>query len=121
MARFAHASDFCAVADCFARQEAARILGVSERTLERWRAGRGRVPWAAFQLLYEHSRYGLAERDSLERFERNAILGERDALRERVMHLEAELVRISKLVDWGCANDPFVNPQDPRSKVMLDG
>ena len=120
MARFAHASDFCTVSDCFARQEAARILGVAESTVERWRSGLGRVPWAAYRLLYEVSKYGIAERDSLENFQRSAILGEREALRQRVAQLEAALAAQAKLVDWRCANDPFIQPHDPRSKVVLD-
>lgn len=51
----------------------------------------------------------------MERFERQMILGERDALQQKVGRLEAELVRQAALVDWGCANDPFILPSDPRS------
>lgn len=120
MARYAHASDFGAIADCFSRQEASRILGVPERTIARWRNGGSHIPWAAFQLLYEHSRYGLAERDAMEGFQRNALAAERDALRARVAELEAAIASQSRLVDWGCANDPFIHPDDPRSKVLVD-
>lgn len=106
MARYAHVTDFSVVVDCFSRQEVSRLLGISNKTLSRWLSGKARIPWIAYQLLYDRSRYGLAERDSMERFERQALLGERRALLERVKSLEAELTRITALVDWGCANDP---------------
>lgn len=57
----------------------------------------------------------------MDHFERLMILGERDALRERVATLETELVRVTKLVDWGCANDPFIDPADPRSRRINCG
>ena len=119
--RYAHASDFNVVADCFARQEAAALLGVSLKTFQRWQRGAVRVPWAAYQLLYERSKYGLGERDAAEGFQRQAILGELEALRSRVLALESTLAAQSRLVNWGCANDPFITPTDPRSKVILDG
>ena len=116
--RYASAADFDLVASRVG-ESVAILLGVDERTLKRWRAGRSRIPWAAYQLLYEHSSYGIANRDSAEQFERTMICGERDALRGRVAELEAELVRVSRLVDWGCANDPFISPADPRAAAML--
>lgn len=115
MAKFAHVDDFNRLADCFPAKNALEILGISDRTLRSWRAGARRIPWCAYQLLYDRSPYGLAERDSMERFERQMILGERDALQQKVGRLEAELVRQAALVDWGCANDPFILPSDPRS------
>ena len=118
--RYASAAEFDLVASRVA-ENVANLLGVDERTLKRWRAGRTRIPWAAYQLLYEHSTYGVSERDSAEHFQRQAIVGERDSLRSRVIELEAELVRISRLVDWGSANDPFISPTDPRSKESLAG
>ena len=115
MARYAHASDFAVVADCFSRAEIQSLLGVPCRTIDRWSSGQSRIPWSAYQLLLEHSKYGRTEDQVTNDFERQMILGERDALRDRVASLEAELIRISKLVDWGSANDPFVLPTDPRT------
>ena len=97
----------------------ARLLGVDDRTLKRWRSGRSKIPWAAYQLVYEHSSYAIAERASCEQFERSMILGERDALLRRVADLEGELLRQARLVDWGCANDPFISPADPRSRLGI--
>ena len=120
MRRFVPGEDFRLVAECFSRVEAARQLGVSLKTLARWCSG-ARVPWAAYQLLYERSKYGQGERDAAEGFERRMILAERDALRERVAKLEAELVKQAALIDWRCANDPYISPSDPRTKIsMLD-
>lgn len=39
-----------------------------------------------------------------------------DALRAKVVELEQALLVQSRLVDWQCANDPFILPNDPRSK-----
>lgn len=117
--RYAHHTDFAVVADCFTCTYAARIVGVTARTMQRWLAGKARIPWAAYQLLYEYSRYGLAERDSAEHFERTMICGELTALRSRVSELEAELLKQARLVDWGCANDPFILPGDVRSVLNL--
>lgn len=119
MRRFVQGEDFRLVAACFSRAEAARLLGVSAKTFSRWYDG-AKVPWAAYQLLYQFSKYGQGERDAQEAFERYAIIGERDALRARVAQLEKALAAQSRLVDWGCANDPFVDPADPRSKPLVD-
>ena len=113
--RYAHATDFDILAQ--AVPNAAEILGVDSRTIARWRSGRARIPWAAYQLLYDRSHYGLRERDSMEHFQRDMLVAERNALRAKVADLERALAAQAKLVDWGCANDPFVQPTDPRSQL----
>lgn len=117
--RYATADDFNVVA-ARVGENLVRLLGVDPRTLKRWRAGRSRIPWAAYQLAYEHSSYALAERDSEHQFQRTMLIGERDALLVKVAQLEAELVRQARLVDWGCANDPFILPTDPRAAMLID-
>lgn len=113
--RHAHPDDFNRLADTFGRANLPKLLGVDRATIRRWRAGRARIPWAAFQLLYDRSHYGLAERDAAEGFNRQMIMLQVEALQRRVADLEAELRQQARLVDWGCANDPFVWPGDPRS------
>ena len=115
--RFAHAEDFCLLANDFTEPSLVQLLGVSSKTLNRWRCGRSRVPWAAYQLVRDRSKYGLAERDAAENFNRTAILGLVHSLKERVAELEERLCAQARLVDWGCANDPFVDPADPRSRI----
>ena len=113
--RYAHATDFDVLVQ--AVPDAAQILGVDKRTIKRWRSGKSRIPWAAYQLLYEHSHYGLRERDSMEQFQRDMLVAERNALRSKVADLERALAAQAKMVEWGCANDPFVQPTDPRSRI----
>jgi len=108
-ARYAHESDFNLVADCFTARDLPQLLGVSQATLKRWRCGKARIPWAAYQLLYERSPYGIAERDSAEQFNRYLIVAEREALRERVRYLERELDRQARAANWQCANDPYIS------------
>lgn len=119
MARHADRDDFQRLADCFSRRELHELLGVDRKTLARWRAGTSRVPWCAVQLMHERSRYGLAERDAAEHFNRTMILQLNDALQRRVAWLEAELVRQAQLADWRCANDPYISPTDPRALAAL--
>lgn len=116
-ARHAHRDDFARLADEFPRRLLLEILGVDRATLRRWRTGRARVPWAAFQLLYERSRYGLAERDAAEHFNRTMLEQLNEALRERVAWLEAELRSQAALI-FGSANDPYIRPADPRARQL---
>lgn len=113
--RFAHPDDFKLIAQTFAYPELLKLIGITRFTLKRWLAGRARIPWAAYQLAFEHSHYGLAERDAAEGFNRHCLEGLNRALTERVKWLEQLLIAQAKLVDWGCANDPFIHPADPRS------
>lgn len=114
--RSASVTDFRVVADAYAHADLVKLLGVSEATLRRWLEGRSRIPWAAYQLAYDHSKYGLAERDNMEHFQRQMLLGLNDALESRIAQLEQQLADQAKLVDWGCANDPFIIPNDPRAR-----
>jgi hypothetical protein len=116
--RFASAPDFQVVADCYARQDLLRLLGVSSNTLQRWLDARARIPWAAYQLAYQNSKYGLAERDAAEQFNRRMLTGLAEALQARVTQLEHQLADQARLVDWGCANDPFIYPTDPRCRAV---
>lgn len=113
-ARYAHPEDFTRLTDDFTEPRLAALLGVDKKTIRRWRSG-GRVPWACFQLAFEHSRYGLAERDAAEHFNRVMLLQLNSALQSQVQELRTELARQARLIDWGCANDPFIIPTDPRS------
>lgn len=113
--RFADRDEFRRISECFAARDLITILGITERTLKSWKAGSSRIPWAAYQLAFDHSAYGLAERDSMEGFNRRMMQGLVDSLKAKVSRLEAELVKMTRLVDWGCANDPFIRPTDPRS------
>jgi hypothetical protein len=115
--RYAHADDFCLLADDFQVPFLINLLGVNCKTIRRWRTGAARVPWAAYQLLYEKSKYGLAERDASEGFNRTALLGLVESLKARIASLEDCLERQAKMIDWGCANDSFIDPADPRSHV----
>jgi len=117
--RHVHPGDFFLLADEFSRPALLDMLGIDRTTLRRWRDGDARIPWAAYQLLRECSRYGRAERDSAEGFNREMIRMQVDALQRRVAELEAELRRQARLIDWGCANDPFIDPRDPRSVIRL--
>lgn len=115
--RYAHSGDFSLIADSYANTALCELLGIDRRTLGRWRLPGARIPWAAYQLASDRSRWGLAERDAAEDFNRTMIEGERDALRRQVEELREHLAAQAKLVDWQCANDPFVWPPDPRSQV----
>lgn len=114
-ARYAHPDDFARLAGDFPEPRLAALLGVDKKTIRRWLSGAARIPWACFQLVFEHSRYGLAERDSAEHFNRTMLLQLNEALQTQVQELRAELARQARLIDWGCANDPFILPTDPRS------
>jgi len=120
-ARHANPDDFARLADGFGRRELIELLGVDRKTLRRWLAGKGRIPWAAYQLAFERSRYGLAERDSAEHFNRTMMRGELEALRAKVARLEAELVKQAELVNWSAANDPYTLRTDPRSSAQDRG
>lgn len=113
-ARYAQPEDFARLADDFPEPRLAALLGVDRKTIRRWRSG-ARIPWACFQLVFEHSRYGLAERDAAEQFNRVMLLQLNEALQTQVQELRAELARQARLVEWGSANDPFILPTDPRS------
>lgn len=113
--RHAHRDDFMRLAEGFGRRELLATLGIDRATLRRWQAGRSRIPWAAYRLLFELSPYGRAERDAMENFQRACLLQLVEALQGKVERLEAQLVRQAQLVDWGCANDPFAWPTDPRT------
>lgn len=113
--RHAHRDDFFLIADELTRPALLLMLGIDRATLRRWRERRARIPWAAYQLVRERSRYGLAERDAAEGFNRAMLLMHAEALQRRVAELEAELVKQAKMIDWGCANDPFTRPNDPRA------
>lgn len=114
-ARHAHPGDFFLIADELTQPALLVMLGVDRTTLRRWREGRARIPWAAYQLVRERSRYGLAERDSAERFNRAMLIMQVDALQRRVVYLEEELRSQSVLINWGCANDSFIDQRDPRA------
>ena len=113
--RYGDQSDFTRLAEDFTQRELITLLGVDKQTIWRWRRGLTRIPWAAYQLLYEHSKYGLAERDSAEHFNRTMISQLNEALQRQVAELRAELARQASLVDWRCANDPYISPTDPRT------
>lgn len=119
MGRFADHEEFCRIAQCHVERDLIKLLGVSERTMKSWKAGTSRIPWAVYQLAFDRSPYGLAERDSMEGFNRRTMQALADALQAKVDHLESELVKMARMVDWGCANDPFIAPTDPRVKAFL--
>lgn len=119
MGRFANRDEFCRIAQCHVERDLIKMLGVTEKTFKSWKAGSSRIPWSAYQLAFDRSPYGLAERDSMEGFNRRTMQALIDALQAKVDRLEAELVRITSMVDWGCANDPFITPTDPRVKAFL--
>ncbi len=116
--RFAHADDFCLLADGFTEASLVQLLGVTRQTIRRWRSGASRIPFTAYQLVRERSKYGLAERDASESFNRAALMGQVQALTNRVAFLEESLRAQARLVQWGCANDPFIDHVDPRSSVI---
>lgn len=112
----ARPDDFFAIAAEFPQRALLALLGIDRATLRRWREGRVRIPWCAYQLVRERSSYGLAERDAAEHFNRRMILARCEALERRVRTLEAELLRQARMVNWGAANDPFAWAHaDPRS------
>jgi hypothetical protein len=113
--RYAHPDDFFRLAEEFHERDMRALLGLDKKTISRWRSSQRRIPWAYFQLLHDHSRYGLAERDAAEGFNRNMLTLQVESLQRRIAELSTELARQSRLVDWRCANDPFINPHDPRS------
>lgn len=113
--RHAHPSDFFLVADEFRERDLLKLLGISNATLTRWRVPGARIPWAAYQLVLDRSRYGLAERDAAENFNRQMLAMQLQALEERVRELSAVVAEQARLINWGCANDPFTSPHDPRS------
>lgn len=115
MRRFAPVDEFQRIAQCYAQSDLRKLLGIGRRTLKRWLEGRTRIPWTAYQLAYERSHYGLAERDAAEGFNRTVLLQLNAALHERLANLERELASQARLIDWGCANDPFISPHDPRT------
>lgn len=115
-ARHADRADFIRLSAEFPRRALLDLLGVDRATLRRWCSGATRIPWAAYQLVHERSRYGLAERDSAEHFNRSMLTARNNALQEKVARLESELVKQAELIDWRCANDPFISPTDPRTQ-----
>ncbi len=62
----------------------------------------------------------MAERDSAEGFNRRMMQDLIHALQAKVDRLEALLAKQARLVDWGCANDPFISPTDPRTVAVID-
>ena len=118
--RKAHPDDFKRLTESFTTPELLKLLGIPKPTLKRWLAGETSIPWSAFQLAFDHSPYGLAERDAMEHYHRATMQGLVEALERKVAHLEALLRKQAKLVDWGCANDPFINPTDPRTEELLE-
>lgn len=117
MGRYAHTDDFFRLAEEFPEPRLLSLLGLDKKTIVRWRKRR-RIPWAYFQLLHDHSYYGIAEREAMEGFNRSMLTLQLESLERRVAELSAELVRQARLINWGCANDPFIHPQDPRSSMI---
>lgn len=113
--RHAHPSDFFLVAEEYRECDLLKMLGITQVVLRRWRQPGARIPWSAYQLVLERSQYGLAERDAAEGFNRRMLLMQLQSLESRVRELSAIVVEQSRLINWGCANDPFISPQDPRS------
>lgn len=112
--------DFFLIADEFRERDLLKLLGITQATLRRWRQPGARIPWAAYQLTLERSKYGLAERDASEGFNRQMLTMQLQALEDRVRELSAVVTEQARLINWGCANDPFINPADPRTAASTN-
>lgn len=83
----------------------ARALGVTERTLRRWRAD-DQAPRAVMLALYWLTRWGQSEAHTEAHNAAVLHAGYARALRDEVARLSAELARVLALRDCGAANAP---------------
>jgi len=123
-------------------RRAAELCSVHRTTVARWLDGSVQIPPSAYSLLLFHAEgippgCGDAWRgfswesdavvcpDGKTRLSAREIAGTDyqrahiSALEAKIADLEKKLVQATRAADFGCANDSFSNPQDPRSKAFI--
>jgi hypothetical protein len=104
----------------------AKGLGVSLRTLQRWRAAE-RAPRVAMLAIFWATRWGLSEQATHAENLARAHAGQVDCLRRENALLQRELARVVAAADFGSANAPTMRPApatylrsvDPPSEAPL--
>lgn len=98
---------FALVQDVGGAQKAARLLGVHHSTVYRWQHGRSPMPKAAYRALHAASRWGREDRAVYSRNGQQTHLALIEAQRAQIRDLEARLVKLLALSDFGAANRPL--------------
>lgn len=90
--------------------QVARHLGVSARTLARWRAAE-QAPRAAMLALFFESRWGRSAVNAHAENGARVYAGLAGALERENATLRARIARLERLGGFGSANDPLVSPR----------
>lgn len=88
----------------------ARHLGVSTRTLARWKAD-GNPPRLAYIALFWETRWGVATINCEAINEAATAYGLARSLQARVEQLQARVAYLVGLAAYGCANEPLWDPE----------
>jgi hypothetical protein len=97
----------------------AKGLGVSLRTLQRWRAD-GAAPRAAMLAIFWATRWGRSEQSTHAHNLAQAHAGQVDCLRRENARLQRELARVVAAGDFGAANRPMFRPLVVPAPLPID-